>query len=352
MGKYIAVENRKAEGARKVAVRLGLLDSSRQLRHSRSYVYFPMVDIRDEKAIKLLSRAGARIVSMGRKADAKADTYPDSARKLIGDKEFTRLSRGYDLLGDIAIIEFTGKAAHRRIIARALMDSNSAIRTVLLKAGPISGRYRTRKLSFIAGRRNYVANYRENGCVFRFDVRKVFFSNRLSFERSRILRLVNGGENVVVMFAGIGPFAIEIAKAAKDSRVIAMELNRQACRHMEENAVLNKTGNVEVVKGDVHRLSSMYRNVADRIIMPLPKSSLDYLDDVYAIASRKAMVHIYSFVKSGDMFDAVIKRIREHAKGKGYRVIVKNKRVVRPYSARECEVVIDYLMSKSALLNK
>ena len=346
MGKYIAVENRKAEGTRKVAVRLGLLDNSRQPRHSRSYVYFPTVDIRDEKAIKLLSKAGARVVSMGRSANARAEAYPESVRKAIGEEEFSKLSRGYDLLGDIAIIEFTGKAANRRIIARALMDSNGAISTVLLKAGPISGRYRTRKLSFIAGRRNYIANYRENGCVFRFDVRKVFFSNRLSFERSRILRLVKHKENVVVMFAGIGPFAIEIAKASKDSRIIAMELNRQACRHMEENARLNKTANVEVAQGDVHRLSGRYRNLADRIIMPLPKSSLDYLDDVYAISSRKAMVHIYSFVKSDEMFGGVIKRIREHAKKKGYRVVVKGKRVVRPYSARECEVVIDYLMSK------
>ena len=346
MGKYIAVENRKAEGTRKVAVRLGLLDSSRQLRHSRSYVYFPTVDIRDEKAIKLLSRAGARIVSMDRGANAKADRYPDNVKRAMGDEEFSKLSRGYDLLGDIAIIEFTGKAANRRAIANALMDSNRAIRTVLLKAGPISGRYRTRKLSFIAGKRNYTADYRENGCTFRFDVRKVFFSNRLSFERSRILGLVKARENVVVMFAGIGPFAIEIAKAVKGSKVIAMELNRQACRHMEENARLNKTPNVEVAQGDVHRLSGKYKGVAQRIIMPLPKSSLDYLDDVYAVASRKAMVHIYSFVKSDDMFDGVIKRIREHAKKRGYKVVVKNKRVVRPYSARECEVVVDYLMSK------
>ena len=62
------------------------------------------------------------------------------------------------------------------------MRFDDRIETVLLKAGPVEGRYRTRKLSYLTGAKKYMVEYRENGCLFRFDPRKTFFSSRLSFE--------------------------------------------------------------------------------------------------------------------------------------------------------------------------
>lgn len=274
----------------------------------------------------------------------KNKDYEQKIEDAIGKKEFEMLSRGYDLLGDIAIIEFKGKKSSERKIASVLMETNSNIKTVLAKVGAVSGKYRVRKVRHVGGKKTFVANYRENGCLFRFDVRKVYFSNRLSFERSRILSLVKNKENVMVMFAGVGPFAIEIGKKFKDANVVAIELNKHGYNYMVENIKLNKLNNVEPILGDVKKIKK-YSNFADRIIMPLPKSSLNYLDDAYRIAKKRSIIHLYTFSNQDKQIE-VINAIKENARKRNYKVKILNKRTVRPYSTSTSEIVVDYLILK------
>lgn len=342
---YVKIEQANADRAKRIIVDLNLLDSSRAVQHSRSYVYFPILDIGSTKAKKLLDKLGADIVvRKGAKTGAKP-TYKESLGKILAKEEIPKLAKGYDQLGDIAIIEFDGPAGKERQVAELLMRTNGSIKTVLAKVGAVTGRLRIRKLRYVAGKRNYIAIYRENNCAFRFDVRKVFFSNRLSYERSRILKLVRNGESVVVMFAGVGPFAIEIAKSNRSTNVVAIELNRFGYKYMLDNVKLNKTQNVTPVLGDVKKLSAKYKNFADRIIMPLPKSSMEFLDDAYRVAKSSAIVHLYVFTKA-DETDSVYRQIKEHSKRMGYRATFLNERVVRPYSATEIELGIDYRIAK------
>ncbi|MDE1871428.1 MAG: hypothetical protein KGI06_04290 [Candidatus Micrarchaeota archaeon] len=273
-------------------------------------------------------------------------SFETELERSIGRAEMAKLSRGYDLLGNIAIIDFAGGIRDCRKIAAALMRHNKSISTVLAKAGAVSGRYRIRKLKYVAGKRNYMAVHRENNCTFRFDVRKVYFSNRLSFERSRIIKLVRENENVMVMFAGTGPFAIEIAKSVKGTRVVAIELNKSAYVHMLENIALNKTPNVDAILGDVKRVCGKYRSFADRIIMPLPMSSTDYLDCVAAVAKRRASVHIYALASISSGGEDVKKIVRGHALANNYKVRFTGIRTVRPYSSKQAEMVLDYSISK------
>jgi tRNA (guanine37-N1)-methyltransferase len=270
--------------------------------------------------------------------------YEQQIIAVIGRSEFSKLARGYDLIGDIAIIDFKGSKKNEKKIANILMKSNSSINTVLAKVGAVSGRYRLRKLRYIAGKRNFIAEHKENGCKFRFNVRKVYFSNRLSFERSRILKLVKKGENVMVMFAGVGPFAIEIAKLVPNTNVVAIELNKSGYKYMLENIKLNKTVNVKAVLGDVKKKAEEYSNFADRIIMPLPRSSMDFLDSTYKVAKKQAVVHLYAFSDADDPFKDVLDKVKMHSKKNKYKVQLLNKRIVRPYSSNESELVLDYLI--------
>ncbi len=343
--KYVKVERAKAEKARRLLVNSMLFDSSAKVKHSRSYVFFP-ITITHAKDIKLIGKLGA-LVNVGKgggTAGKGAETIEQELSRRIGKGQLERLSKGYDRLGNIAIIEFTGSRKSGKIIAEAIMKRNKGIETVLLKAGAVSGKYRIRKLEYVSGKKDYIAEYRENGCIFRFDVRKAYFSNRLSFERSRILDLVKGRENVMVMFSGVGPFAIEIAKRHGDSNVVAIELNRYAHRYALENIKTNRTPNVKAVLGDVRKKAGDYRAFADRIIMPLPMSSLDFLDSAYKIAKEKAVVHLYAFTKIGS--DEIIEKLRSHAKANGYRIRILNTRTARPYSSTEIEIAVDYSIKK------
>lgn len=265
------------------------------------------------------------------------------------DQESAKKGRstiGYDLLGTTAIIEFRGSRAAAKKEALKLMKFDPRITTVLLKAGPVTGKFRTRKLAYLAGARKYNVEYRENGCTFRFDPRKTFFSSRLSFERSRILGLAKDGEWVCVMFAGAGPFAIELGKKFKASIVTAIEENPASVRYMKENVALNRTPNVIPVKGDVKKVAKKYKASAERVIMPLPWSSLDFLDQAAMIAKKRAIVHIYIFGKTKGLESNSWRKITAHAKKNRYAAKKIFTRAVRTYSATESEIVIDYEIRK------
>ena len=148
------------------------------------------------------------------------------------------------------------------------------------------------------------------------------------------------------MFAGAGPFAIELGKKFKGSIITAMEENPASFRYMKENITLNRTPNVIPVKGDVKKLAKNYAGSADRIIMPLPWSSLDFLDEAMAVAKERATIHIYIFGKADGLEADSWKRIGAHARKNGYRARKLFTRAVRTYSATESEIVMDYEIRK------
>lgn len=263
--------------------------------------------------------------------------YRKELLRELGSKVYGEATKGYDILGNIAVIDAKGATAKK--IAKVVMGINRNVKTVVRKEGAVRGRYRTRDYVHVMGKRNFIATYRENGAVFTFDIRKTFFSTRLAYERKRIVDLSRNGENVIVMFAGAGPFAVEIARKNRDSEVIAIELNKQAYKYMLDNISKNKTGNVAAVNGDVKKAVKEYRGFADRIIMPLPMESHRYLQAANYAARRGCVIHYYAFGDIKKPYKKNIDLLKEvFAKRE---VKIMGKRIVRPYSSRESEIVID-----------
>lgn len=306
---YIKAKTKDAENVKRKILRRGILDKSRPVKHSKSYVYFPVV-------------------------------IGNSRNKKVGVRQ------GYDMLGNIAIIDFEGSRSGERAFARQILERHRMVKTVLAKAGAVKGRYRTREYRHVLGERNFIANYKENGCTFRFDVRKAFFSNRLSFERARITNLVKKDERVMVLFSGVGPFAIEIAKTHRDASVVGIELNSYASKMARENARLNKVVNVDFETGDVRKVSKDYKNFADRVIVPMPKRSLDFLDEILMVSKKRSRIHLYVFGANYSAYEDTTKALKAHAEQNGYSIRVDSKRVVCPYSPKEIEIVMDYTIRK------
>jgi tRNA (guanine37-N1)-methyltransferase len=346
MDQYIRVSKPNAEKLKRIISEKDRLNRKLPVRHSGNYVYLPLLNIDKERIKNLLGRFDARIVRMKKGEIPEKTKFADRLKGIVGDVRGGFAGR-YDLLGDIAIMEIPpGLSPKEGEIAGALMDSDPKIRTVLAKGGPVSGTYRIRKVRYVGGRKNFIAEYRENGCLFRFDVRKTFFSVRLSYERTRISSLVGRREKVMVMFAGVGPFAIVIAKAHKDSDVVAIEANADACKAMVGNIAANKVQNVSAVLGDVRVRYKEYKNFADRVVMPLPMSAGSFLTEALYVAKDKAVVHLYRFCRADGGTEEVIREIKEHARGHGYAISKITTRVVRPYSPKEIEIVVDYTIRK------
>lgn len=275
--------------------------------------------------------------------DKIQSNYRELLKAKLG-KGYDSAVKGYDVLGSIAVIGESGKTG--RSIADSVMEVNKNVKTVVSKAGAVKGRYRRRQFAFVAGERNYIAEYRENGCIFRFDIRKTFFSPRLSFERKRVADLSKDNEHVIVMFAGIGPFAIEIAKKNKKSDVVAVELSKDSYKYMLDNIKKNKVGNVRPVLGDAGKVVEKMPGWADRIVMPLPMSAEKFLEGAIDSSRDGCIIHFYSFGSADSPFSGSAKMARELAEKKGFSARIVGKRVVRPYAKDTSEIVLDIRISK------
>ncbi|MEM3227926.1 MAG: class I SAM-dependent methyltransferase family protein [Candidatus Micrarchaeaceae archaeon] len=345
-GDFVRVRKEAAEKVRKLLMRNNVIDGQRYVKHSPSYVLFPVIGIESERIKKLLKGAGAEVVKAKGKKKLRSIGYYDLLKKSLNGEELAKLVKGYDLLGNIALVEIPKDLEKKRgAIANAILKANRNIETVLEKAGPVSGEYRIRSVRHIAGKKGFIANYSENGCRMVFDVRRTFFSNRLSYERSRITALVKEGEKVVVMFAGVGPFVVEIAKAHKSSMVVGIEKNKHACTYMKKNIELNGLKNAKAVQGDVRKEFKRYLEYADRVVMPLPKDSLGFINEAVAMAKDVAVIHVYAFCSIGGAKE-LEEKIVEQIKKSGAEPKLIFSRVVRPYSAKEEERVMDFSIKK------
>lgn len=228
-----------------------------------------------------------------------------------------RNTRAYDIFGNIALVKFdrTMTAAGKRKFAEKIMKNNRAIKTILEKTGKFSGRLRKQETKWIAGEKTKEALYRENGCVFRFNIDDVYFSPRLGNERKEIAGLIKKG-NVLVMFAGAGPYSIVIAKNSKVNKVYSNEINKSANKYARLNADLNKVkSKIEFVDGDIRKVALKLKNKKikfDYIIMPRPQLKDSFLKQAFILSKKETIIIYYDFCKD-DERNEIIDKIKKEA---------------------------------------
>ncbi|MFN3910091.1 MAG: hypothetical protein ACK4J0_02565, partial [Candidatus Anstonellaceae archaeon] len=174
-----------------------------------------------------------------------------------------------DRIGSIAIFDKT-KLSKQKAIDFILKHYKNRINSIYSISSKTSSKFRIKKHTYVWGEKNTITIHKENKTLFKLDINKVFFSPRMAFERMRIAKQVKKNENVLVLFAGIGPFPIIISKYSNAKKIIGIELNKDAYNFFLENIKLNKCINVEPVYGDVKKVlkSKKFFNWADRIVMP------------------------------------------------------------------------------------
>ena len=320
-----------------------LLNNNYNVISSNYFIYFPIKTVNREELHILEKSFDATLVEKTFDKITSKKNYKEILKKQLG-KDYEKAPRGFEVLGNIAIIDCERSIS--KGIASSIMSVNTNIKTVIRKAGAVKGRYRKREYEYVSGVKTYIVSYKENGALLRFDVRDTFFSTRLAYERKRISELSKKPENVIVMFAGVGPFAIELAMHNKNANVIAIEINKKATEYMKKNILLNKVKNVKAISGDVKRKAVIYKNFADRIIMPLPKDSISFLDTVCKVASKNCIVHYYAFVDINMGLEKLINELKMYFHKKGFKFKVVFSRTVRPYSPEVIEIVLDFKITR------
>lgn len=268
---------------------------------------------------------------MGKKGESagvrlQGHSWRELCKAVLTKSEQGRMRASFDTIGDIAIVEMArGLAKKEKRLAKLLLDSQPGIRVVAKKLGAHVGRFRHQPLKVIAGeRRNGTKRHvrtdhgplrletvhRESGCCFSLNVRTCYFSPRMGTERLRIARLVRPGENVLVLFAGIAPFSIVIAKHAEPKHVDSVELNPDAHQYALENVRLNKVdGVVTPIRADAAKFLKACPRKYDRILLAWPGHADSYVDAALRCLKKGGTVHFYDFQARGEFVLAANKVI-------------------------------------------
>src|SRR3989344_1124607 len=223
----------------------------------------------------------------------------------------------YDIIGNIALVKFNEKTGERnkKKIAKELLEKHPNIKTVLEKTERVKGRLRTIKTKHLAGERTKEAEYKENGCAFRFNIEKCYFSPRLAEERKRLMQMCRKGERILVMFGGVAPYAVVIAKNKTEiKKVVSVELGKECNRYARWNAEKNKVSSkVRLIQGDVKKVLPKLKAKGekfDRIIMARPNLKETFLKWALMVARKGEIIHYHGFSHEDDM-EKMVEEIRK-----------------------------------------
>ena len=267
---------------------------------------------------------------------------------VLSEKESNELISAFDQIGEIIIVRIPDSLlSKKKIIGKALLDDVKIVRSVFYQASAVSGDFRTRDLEILAGEDNTETEYKEFGCRFTVDVKNAFFSPRLSTERERIANLVQNGEIMTNMFAGVGMFSIMAAKK-KECTVYSLDINPVASKLCETNIGLNKlAGNIISINGDASEIiKEQLMNKSDRTLMLLPERSDEFLDSAIDTTKDGGIIHYYSHIHADKKTEAGKLSEEHYLKVTPIKSEILHSKIVRPVGPRYYQTVVDVKISK------
>jgi tRNA (guanine37-N1)-methyltransferase len=211
----------------------------------------------------------------------------------------------------------------------------------------VEGDFRTRNLEILAGDNKTETEYKEFGCRFTVDVENAFFSPRLSTERERIANLVQNGETIVNMFAGVGMFSVMIAKKKKCT-VYSIDINPIASKLCEKNIKSNKLiGAIVSINGDALQIiQEQLQNKSDRTLMLLPERSDEFLESAINATKNGGIIHYYSHIHADKKSNAGKLSEEHYLQVSPVRSEILGSKIVRAVGPRYYQTVVDVKIIK------
>ena len=267
---------------------------------------------------------------------------------ILTSQESEELISAFDQIGDIIIVRIPDSLlTKKKLIGETLLKNVKIVKSVFYQASPVEGDFRTRNLEVLAGEDRTETEYKEFGCRFTVDVANAFFSPRLSNERERIANLIQDGETMVNMFAGVGMFSIMAAKK-KRCTVYSIDINPIASKLCEKNIELNKlAGKVVSINGDASKIiEEQLQDKGDRTLMLLPEKSDEFLESAIKTTKDGGIIHYYSHIHADKKSDAGKLSEKHYLEVTPVKSEILTSKIVRPVGPRYYQTVVDVKIFK------
>ncbi len=338
----LKVPKNQADKVRRILLKHSLVDLQLKIKRSGDFVLIPLEqgpDLTRENPQKIeeIGVTSFEIIETEFEEQKRGPkSLKDYLKGKIDPKKIDEIKKSFDIMGDVVILEIPEDLQDEKYLIGEAALNFTKRRAVFSKKSEIKGVIRTRELEHLAGDESSETIHTEYSARFMLDVRKVYFSPRLATERERIVNQVKDGETIMDMFAGVGPFAISIARR-HDVEIYAIDINPDAYYYLQKNIGLNKVQEkVSPILGDVKEILAERKINADRIIMNLPGTACEFLGTAVESLKPGGILHYYEFASD---FERPVERI---IKAAGHREVkILNKRKVKSRSPGVWHVGID-----------
>ncbi|HVL88289.1 MAG TPA: class I SAM-dependent methyltransferase family protein [Candidatus Thermoplasmatota archaeon] len=334
----VRVVAEKAEETRARLSLLGVLRQDLRPRRESGYVLLPVREDTRDLFLGYALHVGDFEEQTRRPGYKELARVPEELRPL--------LPTSFDVVGDVLVVKIPDELLpHAAAVGEALLAAHPSARVVAHDAG-VKDEFRVRDVRVLAGEPRLRTVHRENGIELEVDLATCYFSPRLAGERARVAALVREGEAVLDLFAGVGPFAILLAKRARPRRVTAVDANPDAVALLAANARRNKVDDrVVPVLGDAAEVAANLAEPADRVLMNLPHSASRFLPAALSACAPEAVLHYHAVLEPPEV-DAHVEALAAVAAARGWDLAVGGRRVVHSYSPRTRHFSLDFAVRR------
>jgi len=266
--------------------------------------------------------------------DFRGEDLPTLLRERgFSEEEIEGAPASWAVVGDVILVSF-GDCERRGEVGEALLELHGEATTVLARNG-VDGELREPDVEVVAGDGDTETVHTEHGTKYALDLAKVMFSPGNQAERKRMGDVVSENERVLDAFAGVGYFALPMARAG--AQVEAVEKNPTAFKYLLENAVLNGVqSKLSPTRGDCRDVDTD----VERVVMGYYDAP-DYLDVAFDALSEGGVLHMHTTVPDAVYPDRPHERLASAADEVGGEVEILETRIVKSHSEGVHHAVVD-----------
>jgi tRNA wybutosine-synthesizing protein 2 len=258
----------------------------------------------------------------------------------FSEADIERAPSSWAVIGDVILVRF-GDCDRREAVAEALLDLHRGADTVVDRGG-ISGEQREPDIEVIAGDGETETIHTEHGTRYALDLAEVMFAPGNKAERARMGEVVEKGERVLDMFAGIGYFTLPMARAG--AHVTAIETNPTAFQFLSENARLNAVEDrLELLLGDCRDVVPIRVNAGDayeRVVMGYYDAH-EYLEPAISALEPGGRLHMHEATPEALLPERPTERLNRAVAAAGREVSAMEVRRIKSHSEGVAHVVLD-----------
>ena len=261
------------------------------------------------------------------------------------------------MIGDVIVVRVPEGCPDESEVGEALLEVHGEAESVLADEGiendGAAGTHREPRRRVIAGERDTETIHVEHGTRYALDPAAVMFSPGNQAERARMGEIVEDGERVFDMFAGIGYFTLPMARAG--ASVTATEINPTSFRYLLENAMDNGVADrIDAYRADCRDLAGDLE--VDRVVMGYygsadgvdgdghgtrAEEAVAFLPDALEAVSPGGVIHYHEATPDSRLWERPLSRLETAVDEAGRDLEVLGKRRVKSHSAGVSHVVVD-----------